>query len=375
MKKQLITCSLSLLISGMYSCKDKSAFTIEGTVSNPGKTKIYLLRADTNQVGKIDSATLTDDGKFKFKNQSGTANLFKLQVGSGSEGPIFDLIAQNGDDITFKTDLKDENHAYEISGSQESDKIKEFNNFSNVFTAKNAKLVNEFQLKTQASKNQDSLLKVYQPVFIKNMEDYSAEVIKFIKSNKRSLAAFYAAMSLDPYKYEQQLVAYADDIQGQFKENASVQQFVRQMAVLKPLSVGHAAPGFTITGMDGKPVKLSDYKGKYVMLDFWASWCAPCRQENPNVVKLYNQYKSKGLNILGISLDEDKSAWQDAVNIDRLTWQHASDLKKFDGATERLYHIEAIPSNFIIDPQGNIVAKNVTGKDLEDFLNKTFAKL
>ena len=111
------------------------------------------------------------------------------------------------------------------------------------------------------------------------------------------------------------------------------------------------------------------------MLDFWASWCAPCRQENPNVVKLYNQYKSKGLNILGISLDEDKGAWQQAIDADKLTWQHASDLNKFEGATEKLYHIEAIPSNFIIDPQGNIIAKNITGKDLEDFLNKTFAKL
>jgi len=154
-----------------------------------------------------------------------------------------------------------------------------------------------------------------------------------------------------------------------------VQQFIRQMAAVKPLSVGHKAPEFTTTGMDGKPVNLADYKGKYVMIDFWASWCGPCRNENPNVVRLYNQYKSKGFNILGISLDEDKHAWQQAIYADKLTWQHASDLKKFEGPTERLYHIEAIPSNFIIDPQGNIIAKNITGKSLEDFLNKTFTKL
>ena len=372
MKKYFITYSLSLLMLGVYSCKDKSGFSIEGTVKNPDKVKkAYLLRADTTQVSIIDSAEISGDGKFAFKNMAPAANLFKVRVGE----TMFDLIAKNGDDITFETDLKDDAHAYQVKGSQESDKIKEFNAFSNVYGNKNSKLVNEFQMKAQSTKNQDSLLKIYQPVFEKNMDEYSKEVLKFISDNKSSLAAFYAAMSLDPYKYEQQLVAYADDIKGQFKENASVQQFVRQMAVLKPLSVGHKAPDFTTTGIDGKPVKLSDYKGKYIMLDFWASWCVPCRQENPNVVRLYNQYKGKGLNILGISLDEDKGDWQKAITNDKLTWQHASDLKKFEGATERLYHIEAIPSNFIIDTQGNIVAKNVTGKNLEDFLNKTFAKL
>ena len=110
------------------------------------------------------------------------------------------------------------------------------------------------------------------------------------------------------------------------------------------------------------------------MLDFWASWCMPCRQENPNVVKQYAIYHAKGLNILGISLDQDKSKWQQAITADNLTWTHASDLKNFEGPTEQLYHIQAIPSNFIIDPNGIIVAKNVRGADLEEFLNKTFNK-
>ena len=108
------------------------------------------------------------------------------------------------------------------------------------------------------------------------------------------------------------------------------------------------------------------------MIDFWASWCQPCRQENPNVVKQYNAFKGKGFNILGVSLDKDKAPWQKAISDDKLAWAHGSDLNGFEGPTERLYHIEAIPSNFIIDPHGNIVAKNITGADLEAFLNKTF---
>ncbi len=210
------------------------------------------------------------------------------------------------------------------------------------------------------------------PVFQKNLADYGAAVLKFVNDNKTSLAGFYAATSLDVYKFEPQLVAYADDIKGNFTDNPGVKTFVKQMEKIKPVSIGHKAPDFTITGIDGKQIKLADYKGKYVMLDFWASWCAPCRQENPNVVKQYAAFNSKGFNILGISLDKDKAAWQKAINDDKLVWQHGSDLNSFEGPTERLYNIEAIPSNFIIDPAGNIIAKNITGADLEAFLTKTF---
>jgi peroxiredoxin len=170
------------------------------------------------------------------------------------------------------------------------------------------------------------------------------------------------------------MVAYADEIKDTFTDNPGVQHFVRQMQLMKPVAIGQKAPDFTIAGIDGKPVKLADYKGKYVMLDFWASWCAPCRQENPNVVKQYAKFHSKGFNIVGISLDETKEAWQQAIDADNLTWQHGSDLKRFEGPTEVLYRIEAIPSNFIIDPQGVIIAKNITGVKLEEFLNKTFSK-
>ena len=170
------------------------------------------------------------------------------------------------------------------------------------------------------------------------------------------------------------MVAYADSIKDSFKDNPGVQHFIRQMMLVKPTSIGHKAPDFTIAGIDGKPINLADYKGKYVMLDFWASWCGPCRAENPNVVKQYSAYKGKGFNILGISLDVEKKDWQQAIKADKLTWAHGSDLKRFEGPTETLYHIEAIPSNFIIDPQGVIVAKNITGSALEEFLNKTFSK-
>ncbi len=372
MKKHLILSIVTILSFAVYSCKDKDAFTISGVINNPGSLKtVYLMEADSSAVAVVDSVNLSENGKFQFKHKAPYANLYKLRVG----GSIFDMIAKNGDAIDFSTSLNDNTHAYEVSGSDESGKIKEFNKISNIYGEKNAKITQEYQDKAQAiGKESDSLIKIYLPMFQKNSVDYSNEILKFVNANKNSLAGFYAVTSLDPSKYEAQMISYADNIKDNFKDNPGVQKFIKMMIDLKPVSIGHKAPDFTVAGIDGKPIKLSDYKGKYLMLDFWASWCAPCRAENPNVVKQYAIYKPLGLNILGISLDQDKAKWQQAIAADKLTWSHGSDLKNFEGPTERLFHVEAIPSNFIIDPLGIIVAKNITGADLEEFLNKTFTK-
>jgi len=372
MKKYLGICGIVLLTIMLFACKDKNSFTLSGTITNPGKVNsVYLLEVDSTQINVVDSTKLSEDGKFELKRSGPYANFYKLRIGTN----VFDLIAKNGDDIDFTTDLSDSLHIYNITGSDESEKMKEFNKLSNFYTDKNTKLTQEYEQKAQAlGKQSDSLLQVYMPVFKKNINDFGNQAVVFMNNNKNSLAGFYAASTLDPDTFEPQLIAYADAIQGKFNGNPTVQNFIKQMEALKPISIGHAAPDFTMMGIDGKPVKLSDFKGKFVMLDFWASWCGPCRQENPNVVKQYAAYHPKGFNILSISLDTSKTNWQAAINNDKLTWTHASDMANFTGPTELLYHIQAIPSNFLINEQGIIVAKNLRGTDLEDFLKKTFSK-
>lgn len=371
MKKFLTVCAILGAAITIHSCKSGDTFTVSGTLKNPGSLKeVYLMAADSTTVTVVDSASLSN-GSFEFKHAGPFENLYKLRAGS----TMFDIIAKNGDHITFETTLSDPTHAYTVTGSDESSKIQEFNKISSVFIAKATAIDQEYEEKAQKlGKESDSLTNIYRPIFAKNQDAYYDAIIKFVNANTNSLAAFYAASSLDQMRCEKELVDYADQIKGKFADNPAVQRFQKGIALIRPISIGHKAPDFTVTSITGTPVKLSDYKGKYVMLDFWASWCMPCRAENPNVVKQYAAFKDKGFNILGISLDSEKAPWEQAVAHDKLTWTHVSDLKKFDGPTERLYNIMAIPSNFIIDPQGVIVAKNITGPDLEEFLNKTFNK-
>jgi len=151
------------------------------------------------------------------------------------------------------------------------------------------------------------------------------------------------------------------------KNNVIAADMLYKLDIDKVVNVGKKAPEFTQNDTLGNPVSLKDFKGKYVLLDFWASWCAPCRAENPAVVKAYNEYKDKGFTVLSVSLDQPgkKDAWLKAIHTDHLTWTHVSDLKFWGNAVARLYDINAVPSNFLIGPDGTVIAKNLHGEELE----------
>ncbi len=209
---------------------------------------------------------------------------------------------------------------------------------------------------------------------------YQQSVEMFLARKKSSpVAALVLAYSYDtdPNKnlvlLERRLnLLTGDAVKSQYAKNI-VQVIANEKTVqesAKATAIGAKAPEFTQNDTTGKPVSLSQFKGKYVLVDFWASWCRPCRAENPNVVAAYNEFKDKNFTILSVSLDQRKENWVYAIKADNLTWNHVSDLQYWSNAVARTYHVESIPANFLLDPNGNIIAKNLRGEELAQRLSE-----
>lgn len=360
--KRIQEIALFLMAVLLVACNNSNQFTVDGKLQNAKDLKkVVLYRQDK----AIDSAVLNENQEFRFKVASADPDFYYIVANDKN----YLFVASNGDELTFTADYTDKLNEYNIEGSDVAEKLKEFNKISNRYGKIYLDIQNEYQEKLSRNPAlKDSLEQVLIPRFEKNMKEFSDISVKFANENKDNLAGFYAIGSLDPVKYEAELIRYADDIKGKFPNNKPVADFVARMEKAKGISVGQKAPDFESSSVTGAPVKLSDFKGKYVLLDFWASWCGPCRQENPNIVKQYQAFKNKNFTILSVSLDDTRDKWLKAIKDDKLDWNHVSDLNQWNSKVAKQYQVESIPASFLLDPQGKILAKNLRGSELEDFL-------
>jgi peroxiredoxin len=229
-------------------------------------------------------------------------------------------------------------------------------------------LMIDFSNLTTAQKNNKTYMQSFNNRYSKIQQKKKAIMSAFVSGHPNS---FVSLLVLNEGDFDlKTTTALYNSLSPKIKNTEMGQAMGMEIESVLHTSVGSKAPDFTQNNVSGEPVKLSDFKGKYVLVDFWASWCGPCRQENPNVVKAYNAYKDKNFTILGVSLDENKYAWQSAIQKDGLTWAHVSDLKGWRNTAAVLFGVRSIPQNFLIDPNGIIVEKNLRGEALQQTLSE-----
>ncbi|NLR80716.1 TlpA family protein disulfide reductase [Chitinophaga eiseniae] len=208
--------------------------------------------------------------------------------------------------------------------------------------------------------------------------DMTERIKLLIRMNQHTPVLMYALDYLHPRRDKELILAEASRLSKEYPWLSEAKQkkedIEKAEVIARKTGIGAVAMDFVQNNANGKPVKLSDYRGKYVLLDFWASWCGPCRAENPNVLDNYERFHAKGLEILGVSLDDKKDAWIKAIKDDGLEWAHVSDLKGWKNEVAKEYNIRAVPSNFLIDKEGKIVAVNLRGEELTSKLEQIFGK-
>lgn len=370
MKTELILTKIFTLIF-LVSCNaaeqdkaaDRDKFILTGRIENAGDLEsIQVYEGETAS----HSIELNNNGEFNFEGSAPDATLYTLLVGQRP----FMLIVKDGEEIELNADLKDRGN-YTVTGSETSVKMKELDALTETFREQQNDLQMEFEQRMDA--NEEPFV-IQNDLMAKNehfIRELSKQVLPFALENKDNLAGFYGMLSLysvDPTGHEEKMIQYIEDIEGKFPNNPEVQMYAALMEEIKPLSIGQVAPDFSSLTPEGEEVKLSDFRGQYVLLDFWAAWCTPCRHENPNIVEQYHKFKDKGFTVLGLSLDRDRDAWLKAIKVDKLEWTQLSDLKMWDSGAGGLYNITAIPASFMIDPDGKIVGKNLRGPALGRFL-------
>lgn len=376
--------SVLVLSCVLFSCKnkaDKGEFTLTGDMKNTPDQRVFLEQLYFSEKNpEVVDTGLLEKGKFTVNASSPEQGLYRIRLEKNDGGFIF---INDAKDIKFTADLANSNLDGPTFHTRANTLLKEFllnlASISNSINESNSKIE---QLRT--TKNNDSAVTMEAGKITELNNRFKNYIIKYIDTASEPVVAMFAlgyTRGIEPAEIKAAVTGMAKrfpehqgviGVVSQFNTMVAQPEQKPQAAANVP-AVGSIAPDITMPDVNGKTFSLSELKGKYVLVDFWASWCGPCRGENPNLVEAYNKFKTKNFTVLGVSLDEDKDKWMKAIKDDKLAWKQISDLKQWSSAAVGLYGFDGIPYNVLVDPDGKIIATSLRGPDLHTKLAEVLA--
>lgn len=374
MKKIISAVAMSAFLLSCNTGAHKGKFTLTGEIKSATDQKIYLeeLYFSEKQPEVLDTGDIKK-GKFTLAAMAQEESLFRLRTEDGKSNYLF--INEDGN-MSFTADIdKPETVNFSFSGVANSSLKKLLIHADSIglVLSNKDRLLAEF-LKAGIKETDSTFMAVANELnSIKDL--FSTYCFGYADTSKSPMVSLFAA-TIAPVEMSQFEVPLNKLVKRfpKHKGIAGALSYIKKQATAKTqtepvpkavAAIGDMAPELTMTDVDDKPFSLSQLRGKYVLVDFWASWCGPCREENPNVLAAYNQFKDKNFTVLGVSLDNNKQAWITAIKEDKLNWQHISDLKKWSSAAVALYGFDGIPFNVLVDPQGKIIAKDLRESALQ----------
>ncbi len=355
--KNVLLAVMAAVIVVSCSVNREPKYTLSGTLPGIDTGYIYLEKTDVHPWVALDSARI-ENGKFSMTGKVGLPEMYALLY---REKQIFvPVFVENSPiEVTIYPDSADRSL---IKGSATQD-------LYNRYEAQTAEMEKKMEAVDRAWKaakdaNDSAGMKLQDSLYTILNDQVKANIVSFAKANGKSVVAPYLIIR-NNWQFD---LAGLKDVTAAFDTSLNGSTYMKalrdRIAILEKVAIGQPAVQFTLNDSLGNPVPLSQFAGKVLLIDFWASWCKPCRAENPNVVKAYGMFNKKGFEVLGVSLDQKRERWSQAVKDDKLSWTQVSDLKGWGSSAGQAYGISSIPANFLLDKDQKIIATNLRGDEL-----------